>query len=366
MTTTPLTLAYDDLTLGAEVGFSNPRKTTGLDAKSIGELAADIEENGLTDPIHIWTTDALGSVHHVVLRGQRRYLAIGKLIRDSKGQHPLAENVPVLVVTQCQSVLDAEVYAARELAHGQAISTYELADYMAHLRARGMSGKDVAQRLGRSETWVSRISHAYNRATPELREAWAKGKVPDDAVKMLAEVDAEAQPEAVAEFLEAREAGGRRARAEAKAKVAEKAEAAEVKKKTKSRSNAKSLEDMHETLEAMASQHPVVVGMRALAKWALGGLSTEKLPKEFHQALKKHEVEEAKRLSVGDLVAWKSQAGGHWTSKKGTVIEVVPADKQSKKADSTAKRQHESYVVETEDGAVYWPVVSQLKSLREG
>ena len=33
----------------------------------------------------------------------------------------------------------------------------------------------------------------------------------------------------------------------------------------------------------------------------------------------------SERFSVGDEVEWISQAGGHWTTKQGEVVAVIPA-----------------------------------------
>jgi hypothetical protein len=73
-------------------------------------------------------------------------------------------------------------------------------------------------------------------------------------------------------------------------------------------------------------------------------------------------------FKVGDVVRWSSQAGGFSKEKKGTIIEVVPADRQPIKVNSNSTRRHESYVVEVprESGRktlkpeAYWPVRSQL------
>lgn len=78
--------------------------------------------------------------------------------------------------------------------------------------------------------------------------------------------------------------------------------------------------------------------------------------------------------AVGDVVTWKSQAGGNVKQKTGTVVEVVPAGERPSR--STSTRPHESYVVQVtfepkrsrsavknvrqKKPELYWPVVKNL------
>lgn len=80
------------------------------------------------------------------------------------------------------------------------------------------------------------------------------------------------------------------------------------------------------------------------------------------------------KLNVGDIVTWTSQANGSSITKKGTVVEVIPAGKQPSVdviRTPGAARKHESYVVDVvqvSNGRArkpkrYWPLVSLLKPL---
>lgn len=86
------------------------------------------------------------------------------------------------------------------------------------------------------------------------------------------------------------------------------------------------------------------------------------------------------KLKVGDPVHWRSQAGGNWKAKAGVVVKVVPAFTppgfSSKKFlndvlhdGGGSYRNHESYIVAVtvtkKRRHIYWPVVSQLRCLRE-
>jgi hypothetical protein len=369
------TVPYNQLTLGHEVGFINPRTATGLDPKSIGELSRSIDADGLNDALHVWTTEHEGKVYQVILRGQRRYRAIGLLIEQGTERgRQLAKATPIIAVA-ADTVLDVEVYAAREFAHTPGFSTYEIAAYMDHLKKdRGMSGKDVAQRLGKSETWVSRIMAAFKTAGPELKAAWAAAKVPDEAAKNMAAIEDPAkQAAAVAEFLEARASGNRKEVGEVRKKLAEISPKAakelkgkDPKKGPGNRRVASDFDELLETLTAMQSKNPVLVGMQALAEWAVGKRTDAKLPAEFHAAVKKHEEEEAKRLRMGDKVSWESHANGNWSKKIGIVVEVVDPEAKPRKfkakGETRLKRLHESYVVDV-NGTTYWPVVSTIERM---
>lgn len=92
--------------------------------------------------------------------------------------------------------------------------------------------------------------------------------------------------------------------------------------------------------------------------------------------------QQVRSFSVGDRVSWKSQAGGHWKTKTGTVVEVVPAFKIPRDKNFGSNRRHESYIVEVTYPAVrstsavkkvtqrkserYWPLVRNLRLVKRG
>lgn len=76
------------------------------------------------------------------------------------------------------------------------------------------------------------------------------------------------------------------------------------------------------------------------------------------------------KFAVGTEVEWRSQAQGSCKTKRGTIIEVIPA---SKRPDTQIYphllgagwgRKHESYVVLV-GRRHYWPVVSKLQKVGE-
>jgi hypothetical protein len=69
---------------------------------------------------------------------------------------------------------------------------------------------------------------------------------------------------------------------------------------------------------------------------------------------------------IGDQVTWKSQAGGFWKEKTGTIVEIVPPKQIPKlKGVGLMGRGLESYVVQV-GNKKYWPVVSTLKLADKG
>ena len=91
-----------------------------------------------------------------------------------------------------------------------------------------------------------------------------------------------------------------------------------------------------------------------------------------------------KTFKVGDVVRWRSQAGGCWLTKRGVVVEVVPAGGEDPRFGMNLRltkierifgirpmkthtfgggmaRKHVSYIVLNLDNQqLYWPRVSAL------
>jgi hypothetical protein len=71
-------------------------------------------------------------------------------------------------------------------------------------------------------------------------------------------------------------------------------------------------------------------------------------------------------FKVGDIVEWTSQAAGCTRTKRGEVVEVVPAGCQpvpmSKNRNPGNARDHESYLVRVKGAGLYWPRVSALRA----
>lgn len=76
-------------------------------------------------------------------------------------------------------------------------------------------------------------------------------------------------------------------------------------------------------------------------------------------------------FEIGQQVRWRSQAGGYAKEKRGEIILVIPAGSplpksvvhapKSKCHNPGGPRDHESYVVRTVDGRLYWPRTDRLE-----
>lgn len=223
-----LSIPGDDGKVVAE--FVNPRTHSALSPDEINELAADIKERGLEVPLSVRRVtvppgpgrDGYEGEHWIVIDGQRRLMALKTLFTEDK---LASDDIPVTVKGEQDAVEFTSEAAATLLSDALAVGTkraalssFELA--MAGLRLRGADIKPpaIANALGRSTTWVSRILGACKTASPEVLEAWREGKLTDEKFKDLAAGAKTKQAEVLREVLEL-EATGDKSAARAIAKV---------------------------------------------------------------------------------------------------------------------------------------------------
>lgn len=175
---------YKELTLGAEVGFQNPR--TSFDPKIIRELADSIADRGLIYRLQVWKTKVDKKPVNVVVGGSRRYKAIGLLIKERRG-NGIGKGV------ECRFIDALDIGEAREIAvidniQREQLTSFEIANEIVAMEARGFNKTQIAEKIRKSISWVSRLMTAHTNATPELRKAWADGKLPDDDIQSIAKL----------------------------------------------------------------------------------------------------------------------------------------------------------------------------------
>jgi ParB-like chromosome segregation protein Spo0J len=68
------------------------------------------------------------------------------------------------------------------------LSSYEVARSMAELRSDGMQQKEIAGKIKKSKSWVSRKLAAWDNASPTVKGAWKAGWLPDEDVEALASI----------------------------------------------------------------------------------------------------------------------------------------------------------------------------------
>lgn len=195
-------ILYDLLKLETDE-FKNPRTATGLERSAIEELANDIEERGLLYPLIVWVP------HNVILGGQRRYLAIGLLYGEGRWHGP----VPIRPI-EAPTLEDAKATALADGLHRKNLSSYETAQALSRM---GGAQKEIAKRIGKSPTYVSRLLGVWGRAIPELKEAWKNKKVPLDIARDIASAPTSEEQQALLLHYLGKSKGGRKKRGEARA-----------------------------------------------------------------------------------------------------------------------------------------------------
>ena len=175
-----------DLLVRQGAGFSNPRTDTGLDDESLKELAADLDERGLLHPLLVWLDEAAGA--YIILDGQRRHLAIGKLL-ERNPEHRYADGVACRLV-RAATLREARTIALRTSLHRRDLSTYEVASALAQLEG---TVTEIAGEVGRSTGYVSLLLTAWT-APAEVRERWRRGEIDHRAAWAAARAGAEPPP----------------------------------------------------------------------------------------------------------------------------------------------------------------------------
>lgn len=112
--------------------------------------------------------------------------------------------------------------AATGLSDAKNLSTYALAELLESIPE---SNEKLAERIGRSRTYVSKLRVTWRRACPSLRRAWAADELAYDMVKRIASIDdGPEQSRALTAYLSATRGRGRKARSKARAVLLDQAE----------------------------------------------------------------------------------------------------------------------------------------------
>lgn len=237
--------------------WQNPRQFTGLDPDGMKALADDILSKSVT------TEDGLiagilspllvvkikgpnATIVQLVLDGQRRYRAIemAAAAAAAKGDGERSIDVWVKVIDREPEPVEwteqlslkylAEVLGA--VGQRQGLSGYELSE--SAMRLRGTANPDtgavytiaqIAQAIGRSPSWVSKIFTARDKASPKLLARWRKGELTEENFKDLAVgvTDKDQQDRAADALTAERQAGDKAAARRTAKEQAERAKARE-------------------------------------------------------------------------------------------------------------------------------------------
>lgn len=270
-------------------GFKNPRQS--VDGIAINELAESIASEGLIYPLQVWRTES----GNIVVDGRRRLWAIRKLA-EKKRSNGLEKEVPCVII-DASTLAEARFKALTGNLQRENLSTFEVAKEMAALKEEGVSGKDIAKRIGKSGAWVSRQLSAYGKATDALKDAWKKRELPDESVQALAKLEPDEQEKRLKDVLVVRDW--------AKDKVGEAAspddgKTGKVNKnaaKTKAREMAKSggdrivkpspdnIRSLCNKLSTAPKKDRYLHGIRDALRFSLGEIGYGELDKEFQSFL---------------------------------------------------------------------------------
>lgn len=182
----------------------------------IDELAADIKENGLLQPLLVWHKRMRREPHilpdgrevwdrYILIAGNRRHAAIGRIREDEPDAFSM---VPVtLKIGNEDDALFAQI---AENLQREDLTPIELANAIYKMRQRGHTQAAMAAKLSKSQGWVSRLLKLRERACSELLKAVGDGDVPLETALALCELDDKAQLKALTRFREKRSVSGAR------------------------------------------------------------------------------------------------------------------------------------------------------------
>lgn len=282
MSKTDGALAHKDMVLESK-DFTNPRSV--IEKRGINELAENIAVHGLMQPLQVWQKKEGGKTVNVIINGGRRWRAIGQLISDRRA-NGLNKSVPVRFVTPTD-LADADLKALSANIQNKLLTSYEITEGMARLLKRGVKQKDIATKISKSATWVSRQLKAYAKATPQLKKAWEKG-LPVDDVQTLAALSGTEQVKRLDQLMALRDTttekkAPRKDRAKAR-QIAKGEEKAKGKEKN-DRELRQSKDRLEELLEhAQGSKDQYVLGVRDALLFSLGRIGHG----SFATPLRKH------------------------------------------------------------------------------
>lgn len=232
----------------------------------IAELAQDIATRGLLNNLVVRVRKLSGDRPHVLPNGERvfvryflaagfrRYHAIAKLREDRP--HAFDEINVALFKGSEEDALAAQL--AENLAR-EDLSPTEIMAGVRALAEKGLTQAAIAEKLAKTQGWVSRILKVQENCVEEVHDALAKGSLSMEAAYALAALDQPKQIEALAKHSSEMSAGGKGAARKAAHKAAGKSVRPGV-KEIKERL-------AYYTDESKAESAPII---RKTLRWVLG------------------------------------------------------------------------------------------------
>lgn len=282
-----------DLLLELEDHFANPREF--VDMREVRELADSIAETGLQYPLQVWSTD--GKL--VVVDGGRRLRAL-EILHKEKRANGLTSKVPVVLVAAKTPIEAREAALVANLQRVE-LTSYEMAKEIHALKEAGLSQSDIATKLSKSQSWVSRQLKAFTTVAPGVRTAWKARKLPDDDVHTLSQLPEPEQERRLEKLLEHRAAAqtakpGQVAKAKAKARAAAKGQDRPDPKAV--RPDAKLIRSYAELCGNAPKTNKYVAGMHDAFRFMLGELGFDEWSKDFTEFANKEGFGAKKALTA--------------------------------------------------------------------
>ncbi len=182
----------------SEISFHDELPNPRTMLNSIEELAVDIRENGLTYGPLVWRTGD-DPVEFYLLDGWRRMAAIEKIREGFKYDGETYAAIPdafdsVPAVQWEGELQEAQFRIVGANIQRDALSNLEMADSLLKLAKHktknpdGFTNREIARRIGKSETWVSRVLSFAKGAEAPVKEAVLNKEISEKAAHKIAAV----------------------------------------------------------------------------------------------------------------------------------------------------------------------------------
>lgn len=265
-------IEYAPLTAFQLVGGGYTNRRQEMDQSKIDELADSIQGRGLDVPLTAWETEVDGKQIKVIVSGARRYTALCFLAKDDLAGE-LEDRCPYKPFKG--TLMEARLEAFASNLHREDLTAFEMAGEIFDLTEAGMDQKDIAERLHKSQPWVSILYNSFKRSCKPLRRAWQNEALPLDQVYNLSSIeDAAEQATATKAALAARASGTRAGATEARTHV----KSATGKNDYPTR---KQVAEYLALAEGCPTKNKYVAGMRDFAKFVMGEIGVGEFDKPW-------------------------------------------------------------------------------------
>lgn len=157
-------------------GF-NKRKDFG----DLDELAAQIKEQGLLEPISVIPYNKDGEDRFLLLNGERRYRSIMKLMDEGEE----ISTIPANVLEDGEKLSDADLYIQQFIRNeGKKFNDVEFGYLCKTLKDLGLSNSEIGKRLGKNPGVVSYALQSLDY-DPRIREMIENGEIGGTEVRRM-------------------------------------------------------------------------------------------------------------------------------------------------------------------------------------